>query len=89
MVEVLFQWKNVSTTWVTLKGIKNLYPVQMAYYAVQLCIPGDPIFAWWIRNMLVKCNRTIGKLESKYWLQTHKFGVKIPNSVQEAKAFDE
>ena len=28
-------------------------------------------------------------LKSKYWFQTHKFGIKIPKSVQEAKVFDE
>ena len=29
-VEVLFQWKDGITTWVTLKDMKNSYPVQMA-----------------------------------------------------------
>ena len=36
-----------------------------------------------------KRNHIIGKLKSKYWVQTHTFVFKIPNSVQEAKAFDE
>ena len=61
----------------------------MAKYAVQLRIAGDPAFAWWIQNVLAKRNRIIGKLKSKYLVQTHKFGVKIPKSVQEAKEFDE
>ena len=39
--------------------------------------------------MLVKRNRIIGNLKSKYWVQTHKFGVKIPKSVQEAKEYDD
>ena len=39
--------------------------------------------------MLAKRYHIIGKLKSNYWVQTHKFGVNIPNSVQEAKAFDE
>ena len=29
------------------------------------------------------------KLKAKYWVRTHKFGVKIPKSVEEAKRFDE
>ena len=73
----------------TLKDMKNSYPVQMAEYAVQRHIAGDPEFAWWIRHVLAKRNRIIGNLKSKYWVQTHKFSVKTPRSVQEAEAFDE
>ena len=73
----------------TLKDTKNSYPVQMEKYAVYHRIAGDPAFAWWIRHFLAKRNRIIGKLKSKYWVRTHKFGVKIPKSSQEAKEFDE
>ena len=88
-VEVLIQCKDGGTTWVTLNDMKNSYPVHMAKYAVQLRIAGDPAFAWWIQNVLAKRNRIIGKLKSKYLVQTHKFGVKISKSVQESKAFYE
>ena len=73
---------------IILKDMKNSYPVHMAKYAVQRRIAGDPVFVWWIRHVLAKRNRIIGNLKSKYWVQMHKFGIKIPNSVQEAKAFD-
>ena len=72
----------------TLKDINNSHPVYMAEYAVQRRISGDPVFAWWIRHVMAKRNRIIEKLKSTYWFRTHKFGVKIPKSVQEAKAFD-
>ena len=73
----------------TLKDMKNSYPVHMAEYAVQCRIAGNPEFVWWIRHVMAKRNRIIGKLKSKYWVKTHKFSVKIPKSVQEANAFDE
>ena len=88
-VEGFFQCKYDSIKWVTLKDMKNSYSVYMAKNAVRQHITGDPAFAWWIRDFLVKRNRIIGKLRSKYWVRTHKFGVKIPKSVQEANAFDE
>ena len=88
-VEVLAQWKYGSTIWATLKDMKNSHPVQMAEYALHCRIAGDPEFAWCIQHVLAKRNRIIGKLKSKYWVRTHKFGVKIPKSVQEAKSFDE
>ena len=73
----------------TLKDMKNSYPVQMAKYAVQRRIAGEPVFEWWIRHLLAKSNRIIVKLKSKYWVRTHKFDVKITKSVQEVKSFDE
>ena len=73
----------------TLNNMKNSYPVQMDKYVLQCLIAGDPEFAWWIRHELAKRNHIIGKLKSKYWVRTHKFGVNKTKSVQEAKAFDE
>ena len=67
-IEVLVQWKDGSTTWVNLKDMKNSYPVQMDEYTVQRRIAGDPAFAWWIRNVLVKRNRIIGNMKLKYWV---------------------
>ena len=88
-VEILAQRKNGRTTWVALKDMKNSYSIHMSEYKVQRHIAGYPTFVWWIRHVLAKRNRIIGKLKSKYWVQMHMFGVKIPNSVQEEKAFDE
>ena len=73
---------------ITLKDMKNSYPVYMVEYVVQRRISGNQEFAWWIRHVLAKRNHIIGNLKSKYWVRTHKFGVKIPNSVQEEKAWD-
>jgi hypothetical protein len=87
--EILVQWKDGSTTWIALKDMKNSNPVQLAEYATQRRIAGEPAFAWWIHHVLNKRNRIISKLKAKYWVRTHKFGVKIPKSVEEAKRFDE
>ena len=88
-VEVLIQWKDGSTEWVTFNYMKNSYPVQMAEYVVQLRIAGDTAFAWWIQHVLTKHNHTIGNMKSNYWVQTHLFGIKIPKAVQEANEFEE
>lgn len=87
--EILVQWKDGSTTWVSLKDMKNAYPVQMAEYAVQARVSREPAFAWWVRHVLQKRNRIIAKTKSKYWVRTHKFGIKIPKTVEEAKRFDQ
>jgi hypothetical protein len=33
-------------------------------------------------------NRVIAKVKSKYWIRTHKFGIKIPKTVDEARRLD-
>jgi hypothetical protein len=87
--ELLCRWKDGSTTWVKLKDMKEEYPVQVAEYSVTSRISSEPAFAWWVPWVLKKRNRIISKVKSKYWIRTHKYGIKIPKSVAEAKRLDE
>ena len=74
--------------WVALKDMKESYPVQLAEYATQARIAGEPAFACWVPHTLRKRNRIIAKIKSKYWVRTHKFGIKIPKTIEEARRFD-
>ena len=87
--ELLAQWKDGSTNWISLKDLKESYPVQMAEYAVAAKIAMEPAFTWWVPYTLKKRNRIISKVKSKYWLRTHKFGIQIPKSIEEAKHLDQ
>ena len=87
--ELLAQWEDRSTNWISLKDLKESNPVQTAEYAAVAKIAMEPAFAWWVPHMLKKRNRIISKVKSKYWLRTHKFGIRIPKSVEEAKPFDQ
>ena len=64
-----------------LKAAKEAYPVQLAEYSVASQISTEPAFAWWVPFTLKKRNRIIAKINSKYWVRTHKFGIKIPKTV--------
>ena len=86
--DLLVQWKDGSTNWIALKDLKESYPVQVAEYSVGARILMEPAFAWWVPYTLKKRNWIVAKVKSKYWIQTHKFGVRIPKSVQEAKELD-
>ena len=86
--ELLVQWKDGSTNWIALKDIKESYPVQVAEYAVGSRIAMEPAFAWWVPHVLKKRNRILAKVKSKYWLRTHKFGIRVPKTVAEAIALD-
>ena len=87
--EVLIEWKDGSTNWVSLKDIKESYPVEVAKFVLATRISMEPTFAWWVPFVLKKRNRILAKVKSKYWLRTHKFGICIPKSVEEAKKIHE
>ena len=85
---MLCQWKDSSTNWVALKDAKHSYPVLVAEYAIANQIDEEPAFAWWVGNLIRKRNRILSKIKSKYWQRTHKFGIRIPKSVEQAIAID-
>ena len=87
--EMLIQWKDGSTSWEVLKDLKECYPVQVAEYAIQHRISNEPAFAWWVPHVVKKRKLIISKVKSKYWQQTHKFGIRIPKTVLKAKKLDE
>ena len=87
--ELLIEWKAGSTNWVSLKDIKESYPVQVTEFALATHISMEPAFAWWVPFVLKKRNRILAKVKSKYWLRAHKFGIRIPKSVEEAKKIGE
>ena len=86
--ELCVLWKGGSTDWVSLKDLKHGYPVQLAEYAVTCGIEKEPAFAWWVPYTLKKRERIISKLKAKYHQKSHKYGIKIPKSVDDAKAID-
>ena len=86
--EILLQWKDGSTTWEALKDIKECYPLQMAEYAIENGISEKPAFSWWVPHVVKKKNRIISKVKSKYWVRTHKFGLKIPKTVEDTLRID-
>ena len=81
-------WKDGSSTWIALKDLKESYPVQLAEYVVQSRLAEEPAFAWWVPYTQRKRNRIIAKIKSKYWVRKHKFGIKIPKNLAEARAID-
>ena len=87
--ELLVQWKDGSTSWECLKDMKNCYPVQVAEFSIQSNISREPAFAWWVPHVIKKRDRIIGKVKSKYWVRTHKYGIRIPKSVKQARGIDQ
>ncbi|KAI2490038.1 Reverse transcriptase (RNA-dependent DNA polymerase) [Fragilaria crotonensis] len=86
--KMLCQWKDGSSDWVDLKHVKDSNPIELAEYAVANRIQEEPAFKWWVSETLRVRNRIIGKVKSRYWKTSHKYGVRLPHSVQEALQID-
>ena len=85
--KLLCQWRDGSSDWIDLKHVKDSYPIQIAEYAVANRIQEEPVFKWWVPETLRACNRIIAKVKSWYWT-SHKYGMKLHHSVQEALQID-
>jgi hypothetical protein len=85
---LLLKWKDGSESWVSLKDVKESFPVQVAEYSVQARIQEEPAFAWWVPYVLKKRLQIVSKVKSKYWQRTHKYGIRIPKSIKEALMID-
>ena len=86
--ELLCEWRDGSNTWIPLKDLKDSNPIEVAEYAVANGLQEEPAFKWWISHVLHNRNRIISKLKSRVRQATHKFGIRVPTSIQEALAID-
>lgn len=86
--DIKVAWKDGSTSWVPLSDIKHSNPVEVAEFAVSSKIADEPAFTWWVRKVLSKRDRIIGKVKTRYFSRTHKFGIEMPKSVKQALAID-
>ncbi len=86
--ELCILWKDKSTSWVALKDLKEGNPLQVAEFAIANGIANEPAFTWWIKDTLKKRDRIISAIKTQYLKHTHKFGIQMPKTVQEALAID-
>jgi hypothetical protein len=89
--QVCCQWKDGFTSWENLADLKESHPIETAEYAVTKGIYLEPAFNWWVSIVLKKRNRIISlvrKRTTRYLKRTHKFGIEVPKTVNEALALD-
>ena len=86
--KLLVQWKYGSTTWYYLKDVKESYTVQLVWYSIENGYSNKPFPAWWVKFVMRKCDRIFSKFKRKFWVRTHKRGIRCPKDVREAKETD-
>ena len=90
-VYILAEWKDGSVGRIELEHFRRSYAVELAEYAVAVGIDKEPAFVWWVSNTLKTRNRVLSKVKAnaKYWRTSHKFGIELPHSVEEAYKLDD
>jgi Reverse transcriptase (RNA-dependent DNA polymerase). len=86
MLNVL--WKDGSEQWIPLAIMKESHPLETADFAVSRNINDEPAFAWWTPFILRKRDRVISGMIARVKKVTHKYGVELPTTVQEAFDLD-
>ena len=87
-VEIQVEFSSGDTVWLPLVDVKDSNPIELAEYAVAQGIQDEPAFHWWVDFVLKRRNRRINQVKKKYWKTTHKYGVRLPKSVEEAIRLD-
>lgn len=86
--KLLVLWKGGGEQWIPLKDLKESNPVEVAEFAKSRGIDDEPAFKWWVPYTLKKRDRIIAAIDSRVRNTTHKYGIEIPRTVQEAKKLD-
>jgi hypothetical protein len=86
--QICVAWTDGSTSWHTLADVKNSYPVQLAEYAIQNNLQDERALEWWVTTTLKKKKSFFKAVKARYAKRSHKFGIRVPKTVDEALAID-
>ena len=86
--KLLVLWKDGTEQWVPLKDLKESHPVEVAEFAKARNIDREPAFVWWVPYTLRKREVIASAVRARLRKTTHKFGIEVPRTVEEAYALD-
>ena len=87
--DMLVQWTDGSQSWIPLKDVKGSNLLETAEYAISRGFDKQPAFIWWVNHVQKVKSRVISRLRaSKQSKHQIKFGIKVPNTIEEALLLD-
>jgi hypothetical protein len=57
-------WKDGSTSWESLKDLKESFPIQVAEYTVSQGLQDEPAFSWWVKATISRKNRIVKAMKT-------------------------
>jgi hypothetical protein len=86
--KLLVKWADESESWIPLKDMKESHPIETAEFAKARSIADESAFAWWVPYTLRKRDIILSKINARIRKTTHKYGIEIPTSVDNAMEID-
>jgi hypothetical protein len=83
------QWSDGSTSWESLKTLKETDPIAVAEYAYRSKLLYEPAFAWWAPYTLKRRDRIIKAVKKRYFWKLQKYGIEMPKTVKRALEIDD
>ena len=84
----LCEYSDGKKQWIMLKDLKESNPVDVAEYVAARKIEDEVAFAWWVPYTLRKKSAIIAAVKGRAKRKTHKYGIEIPQSVEDAFRID-
>jgi hypothetical protein len=86
--EICVAWTDGTSSWHKMVEIKNSFPLALAEYVNANDLQNYPAFSWCVSHTFHKRKHAIKAVKSRYSRRTHKFGIYVPQNVQEAREVD-
>jgi hypothetical protein len=86
--QVCVRWKGGSTSWEQLKNLKETCPTQVTDFTISQKIEDLSDFRWWVPQIIKRCECIISAIITRFKKKTHKYGIQVPQSIEEAYAID-
>jgi hypothetical protein len=86
--KICVAWKDGTSSWHPLSEVKSSYPLELAQYAHENNLHNLPAFKWWVKSTLKHRRSFIKATKTRYLKRTHKFGIRVPKSIQKALTVD-
>jgi len=86
--KICIAWKDGTSSWHPLSEVKSSYPLEPSQYAHENNLHYLPAFNWWVKSTLKHRHSFIKATKTCFLKRTHKFGIRVPKSIQEALTID-
>ena len=80
-------WNDGNKEWVPLQEVKDSNPIELAEYVRAKRLHEEPAFQWWVPNVLQQREAIVSKVKART-ITSHKYGVEIPRTVEQAHKLD-
>ena len=84
----LVRYRDGREEWAPLRLLKEACPIEVSEFAFAHNLHEEAAFCWWVHHTLKKKDNIISSITKRIKHTSHKYGIEVPASLQEAKVID-